>query len=45
MWQTKTFKTRAKMEAWLAKMEGRIQFEEIFVNNAYGVVWRKLRQL
>jgi hypothetical protein len=43
MWQTKTFKTKEEMQAWLEKREGRIQYQEIFVNNAYGVQWRPLR--
>jgi len=42
-WQTKTFKTSEAMREWLAKREGRIQWNEIFVNNAYGVEWRDLR--
>lgn len=36
MWETKTFKTREAMVAWLKKREGRIQYEEIAVNNGYG---------
>jgi hypothetical protein len=43
MWRTKTFKTREKMADWLSRMNGRIQYEEIFVNNAFGVEWRMLR--
>jgi hypothetical protein len=43
MWTTKTFKTREAMTRWLAKREGRIQWQEIFVNNAYGLEWRPLR--
>ena len=43
MWHTKTFKTKEKMKQWLAKREGKIQWEEVFVNNAYGVLYRRLR--
>jgi hypothetical protein len=43
MWETKTFKTREAMQAWLAKREHRIQWEEIFVNNAFGLTYRALR--
>jgi len=43
MWQTKIFKTKAAMQKWLNRMSGKVQFEEIFVNNAYGVIYRPLR--
>jgi hypothetical protein len=43
MFQIKTFSTRKAMEAWLEKREGRIQYTEVFVNNAYAVEWRSLR--
>lgn len=43
MWRTKIFKTKELMQAWLYKKSGKIQFEEIAVNNAYGVTWRPLR--
>ena len=43
MWRTKTFKTSEAMTRWLAKRDGHIQWQEIFVNNAYGVKWRPLR--
>lgn len=45
MWQTKKFKTREAMNRWLRKFESRIQWEEIFVNNAYGLTYRKLRRI
>jgi hypothetical protein len=34
---------RARMLAWIERNEGRIQYEEIFVNNAYAVTYRPLR--
>jgi hypothetical protein len=43
MWQEKIFKTREAMQAWLYKNEHRIQWQEIFVCNAYGLTYRKLR--
>lgn len=54
MWRTKIFRfrdeatmkiARAKLEAWLARRKGRIQFEEIFVDNAYAVDYRSLRRI
>lgn len=44
-WQVKTFKTKAAMNAWLARREGKIQYTEIFINNGFGVEWRSLRQI
>lgn len=44
MWQTKTFKTSAAMKKWLDKRAGKIQYDPIFVENGYGVEWRKLRR-
>lgn len=52
MWKDKIFKfktmagaksAKAKLDAWLERNEGLIQWEQIFVNNAYGVTYRKLR--
>lgn len=43
MWNTKTFKTKEAMTEWLNRNDNRIQWVEIFVNNAYGVEYRKLR--
>lgn len=53
MWKTKTWKftertmnqARARMEAWLAANKGRIQFEEIFVNNAFAIQYRVLQRI
>jgi hypothetical protein len=45
MWQIKTFDTLAAMRAWIAKNEGRIQWREVFIENGYGVEWRKLRMI
>jgi hypothetical protein len=43
MWETKTFKTKLAMDAWLFKHCDTIQYNEIYVNNAYGIEFRKLR--
>lgn len=54
MWKTKVFRfktiegrevARAKMNAWLERNHGRIQWEQVFVNNAYGVTYRPLRRV
>lgn len=45
MWKVKTFKTKQAMEKFLAKHEGKIQWVEIFINNAYGIEYRKLRRV
>jgi len=31
------------MESWLANNSHNVQWEEIFVNNGYGLTYRKLR--
>ena len=45
MWQTKTFKTREAMQRWLDKNGQRVQWEEIFVCNAYGLTFKPLRRV
>ena len=45
MWQTKIFKTRAAFDRWIEKNQFRCQIEVVFVNNAYGVTYRKLRRI
>lgn len=45
MWQTKLFKNRQAMEKWLAINSDKIQWEEIFINNGYGLTYRKLRTI
>ncbi len=44
MWMTKVFKTKEKMLAFLEKNQN-IQHQEIFVNNAYGIEYRKLNKV
>lgn len=43
MWQVKTFKTREAMLTYLDRNAHRIEYREVFVNNAYGITYRKLR--
>lgn len=43
MWETKLFKTKAAMDRWIEKNGHKYQYEEILVNNAYGLLVRKLR--
>jgi len=45
MWQTKTFKTLEAQNAWIEKNEHKFQIVVIFVNNGYGVEYRKLRTI
>ena len=42
MWITKVFKTKVAMEKFINKNAGKIQWVEIFINNAYGIEYRKL---
>jgi len=43
MWQTKVFKTKESMQQWIAKNDRKTQWQEIFINNAYGVEFKLLR--
>jgi hypothetical protein len=43
MWNTKAFKTKEAMQQWIERNDRKMQWVEIFVNNAYGVEYRKLR--
>lgn len=42
MWITKEFKTKEEMKKFIAQNERTIQWQEIFVNNAYAIEYRKL---
>ena len=42
MWQTKTFQTREAMQRFLDSHPN-IQWQEIAVNNKYGLIYRPLR--
>jgi hypothetical protein len=43
MWETKIFKTKKQMEKFIDAHRDKIQWQEIFINNAYGIEYRKLR--
>lgn len=43
MWQVKIFKSREKMLAWIERNQHRVQWREVYVNNAWGVDYRPLR--
>jgi hypothetical protein len=43
MWQTKVFKTKESMQQWITKNQHKTQWQEIFINNAYGVEFKLLR--
>jgi hypothetical protein len=45
MWETKTFKTREAMRKWVTRHGHTHQWEEIFINNGYGVECRKLQPI
>ena len=45
MWQVKTFKTEKSMMKLIKDNEHRLQCEIIFINNGYGVEYRKLRRI
>lgn len=42
MWETKKFKTRNAMLAWIAKNSHRYQWVELYVNNGYAIECKKL---
>ena len=42
MWNTKTFKTKAAMQSWINKNNHRYQIEVIYVNNGYGITYKRL---
>ncbi len=44
-WNYKQFKSQDAMDNFIAKNEGKIQWVEIFVNNAYAIEYRKLRRI
>ena len=45
MWIIKTFKTKEKMHNFIDRNKGKIQFTEVFINNRYGIEYRKLRKI
>jgi hypothetical protein len=45
MWITRQFRTKQTMEKFLEKNGHKIQWREVFINNAYGIEYRKLRRV
>lgn len=45
MWTFKQFKTKEAMQKFLSRKAGKIQWVEVFVNNAYAIEYRKLRRI
>lgn len=45
MWEIKTFKTRQDLLDFVGKNYGKIQYQEIFINNGYAIEYRKLRAI
>lgn len=45
MWISRQWKTKEAMNKFLAKNEGKIQWVEVFINNAYGLEYRKLKRV
>lgn len=43
MWQVKTFKTLASMEKWIERFGDRFMWEEIAVENGYGITFKPCR--
>jgi hypothetical protein len=43
MWNTKIFKSKDAMTEWLVRNDSKVQWVEIFVNNSYGIEYKKRR--
>lgn len=44
-WKTKTFKTRALMDAWVEKNKHKYQMSEVFINNGFGMDYKPLLKI
>jgi len=42
MWQLRTFKTKELMQKFINKNKGKIQYQEVFINNGYAIEYKKL---
>ena len=42
MWETAVFETKEEMKKWIEKNDDKYQWQEIAVNNAFGILYRKL---
>jgi hypothetical protein len=45
MYQIKSFKTREQLNSWIEANGSKMQWQELFVNNAFAVEYRALRQI
>ena len=45
MWQTKTFKTQKQAEQWIKKHDHKYRMNLIFINNGFGVEYKKLLKI
>lgn len=45
MWRIKEFKTREEMENFIKRNENKMQYREIFINNAYGIEYKRLLRM
>lgn len=45
MWNTKIFKTREAFNNWVDRYGHRNQWQEIFINSAYGVEFKPFRRV
>jgi hypothetical protein len=43
MWTIKSFKSQELMNAWIDKNKSKVQYNIIYINNGYGVEYKKLR--
>lgn len=45
MYRIKEFKTKEQMANFIARHSGKIEWQEIFINNGYGIEYRWLRKV
>ena len=42
MWEIIKFKTREKMNNWISENQHKITWEEVFINNSFGLEYKPL---
>jgi hypothetical protein len=45
MWKTIEFNTRDQLDDWIAQWGHRTRWNEVFINNGYGVEFMRLRSI
>lgn len=45
MWKIKRFHTQQALDAFIAKNEGSIAYNVIYINNGYGIEFKQLRRV